>query len=109
MEPLPMAPPACSLDEVGVRSQLARYRTVGEAATVLVLDRRRVSVHVGDEVPNTLIDELVAIERECCPFFELAWEPNARRLTVSVPDAEHEPALEAIGFALGLEGTASSR
>jgi hypothetical protein len=50
-----------------------------------------------------LVDELVAIERECCPFFTLDWEPDRRRLTVSVSQAEHEPALDAIAFALDFE------
>jgi hypothetical protein len=52
-----------------------------------------------------LVAETVAIERECCPFFTLTWEPNRRRLTISISQAEHEPALDAIAFALDLQAS----
>jgi hypothetical protein len=72
-----------------------------------VLERRRrcLIVELSESVDPKLVDELLAVERECCPFFELGWEPGARRLTVSVSYPEHEPALDAIAFALGLEGS----
>jgi hypothetical protein len=54
-------------------------------------------------VDGELVEQAVAIERECCPFFALDWEAARRRLTVSVSHAEHEPALAAIAFALGLD------
>ncbi len=98
-----MAAVWCSLDDRSLRTQLGRYRAVAEAATVIVRDQRRLAVRVGEDVPDSVVDELVAVERECCPFFELRWESAERRLAVSVADAEHEPALAVIGYALGLE------
>jgi hypothetical protein len=98
---LPMAP-SCALDEDGLRSQLERYRRAGQGASLIDQTRRRLVVDVDECVDNQLIDELIAIEGECCPFIALAWEPDRRRLTVSVSQAEHEPALDAIAFALDL-------
>jgi hypothetical protein len=99
---------SCALDEGGLRSQYERYRRVGAGARVLDRRRRRLMVEFNEHVDRKLVDELLAIERECCPFFELGWEPKARRLTVSVSHAEQEPALDAIAFALGLEGSVQS-
>jgi hypothetical protein len=101
MELLPMAP-SCALDEVGLRLQLERYRRAGEGARLIERTPSRVVVDLDVRADGKLIEEAVAIERECCPFFTLDWEPMRRRLTVSVSHVEHQPALGAIAFALGL-------
>jgi hypothetical protein len=110
MEPLPIVAPSCSLDRDELRAQLERYRSVGEGATVIERDRRRLVVRVGATVPEDVVADLVAIEHECCPFFGLEWQPQARRLAISVPSSAHEPALDAISDVLGLsDREASSR
>jgi hypothetical protein len=95
--------PSCALDEAGLRSQYERYRRAGAGARVVERSSRRLVVALDERVDPRLVDELLAVERECCPFFGLGWEPDVRRLTVSVSHAEHEPALDAIAFALDLE------
>jgi hypothetical protein len=95
-------PPACSLDPSGLGQQRERYRTAGRGARVIERSPRRLVVTVGDVVSKRDVEELVAVESQCCPFFELGWEPGARRLSVAVPTSEHEPALDAIAAALGI-------
>jgi hypothetical protein len=102
MDPLAMAP-SCALDEVGLRRQLERYRQAGAGARVVRRTRRRLVVALDRQVDPELVAETIAIERECCPFFALSWEPDRRRLTVAVSEDEPEPALDAIAFALGVE------
>jgi len=102
MDQLPMAP-SCALDEAGLLAQYDRYRRAGERANVLEHTRRRLVIDIDRRVNSRLIGELVAVERECCPFFEILWEPQRRRLMVSVSREEDEPALDAITFALDLE------
>jgi hypothetical protein len=99
MDPLPMAP-SCGLDEAGLRLQLERYRQVGQGGRLVSRIGRRLVVDLDDHVDTKLVEETIATERECCPFFDLGWEPHLRRLTVSVAQAEHGPALDAIAFAL---------
>jgi len=94
----------CALDEAGLRAQYEGYRRAGKGARVRDRTPRRLVVDLDQHVDTKLVDELLAIERECCPFFDLSWERQARRLTVSVSRAEHEPALDAISFALDLDG-----
>ena len=101
MEELPLAP-SCALDEAGMRAQRDRYREAGAGARVVERRCRRLVVDLDGRVDERLVRELLAVERECCPFFELGWQSRARRLTVAVSRTEHEPALDAIAHALGL-------
>ncbi|HXM86144.1 MAG TPA: hypothetical protein VN889_00785 [Solirubrobacteraceae bacterium] len=99
---LPMAP-SCALDEAGLRSQLKRYRQAGRNARLIERTRRRLVVDLDQGVDSELVAHTVAVERDCCPFFALTWNPDRRRLTVAVADAAHEPALDAIAFALNIQ------
>jgi len=94
--------PSCALDEAGLRSQLERYRRAGQGAQLIERAPCRFVVELDERVDGRLIEEALVVERECCPFFVLEWEPSRRRLSVAVAHVEHEPALDAIVFALGL-------
>jgi hypothetical protein len=100
MQDLPMAPASCALDGTALAEQLDRYRAVGRHCELVARDPRRIVVQVGTAVPGALVAELIAVERSCCPFFDLDWRPRGRRLTVAVREAEHEQALAAIVAAL---------
>jgi hypothetical protein len=54
-------------------------------------------------VDPRLIGETIAVERECCPFFGLAYDERSRRLTVTVASRQQLPALDAIAYALDAE------
>ena len=69
---------------------------------------RRIVVELDRRVEETLVEQTLAIERECCPFYELGWEPERRRLSIAVAHAEHAPALEAVAFSLGIDAPAHS-
>jgi hypothetical protein len=97
--------PSCALDESGLRSQLGRYRQAGQNARLIERTPRRLVADLDEDVDAELVAQTIAVERECCPFFVLTWEPNRRRLTVSVSHAAHEPALDAIAFALNLQAS----
>lgn len=99
---LPMAP-SYALDEAGLRSQLERYRQAGQNARLIERTPHSLVVDLDEDVDAELVAETVAIERECCPFFALSWEPDRRRLTISVSQSAHEPTIDAIAFALDLQ------
>jgi hypothetical protein len=105
MDLLPMVA-SCALDDAGLRVQLERYRQAGAGARLVVRTPRSVVVDLDAQVDTQLVEETIAVERECCPFLALEWEPERRRLTVAVSQAEHEPALDAIVFALEPEAPA---
>jgi hypothetical protein len=98
-----MVPPAsCSLDAAGAAAQGERYRRAGAGASVAERSARRLVVQLGAAADLDALDAAIAVEAECCPFFDLGLERDARRLTVAVDDDEHAPALDAIVHALGL-------
>jgi hypothetical protein len=102
MKFLPMVPETCSLSEDGVRAQIGRYRTIGEGSRVRQLDEMTLEAVIGREVAEELIEELVATERACCPFFALDWSAGERRLVVGVSKPSDKPALDLIASALGV-------
>ncbi len=98
--------PSCTLDAMSLQAQVARYRRAGTGARLLDRTPRRVLVELGADVDSALVSEIVAVERDCCPFLTIAWEEQAlRRLSVSVDRVEDEPVLDAIEIALGLSPT----
>jgi hypothetical protein len=101
MDPLPMTP-SCALDHKDLSLQLERYHRVGRGARQVERTPQRLVVELDEQVDGGLVSEAIAIERECCPFFELDWDPDRRQLRVEVSAEEHAPALEAIAFALAL-------
>jgi hypothetical protein len=102
VDPLPTAP-SCALDGTGLRAQYERYRRAGAGAHVVERSPLRLVVELDEHVDPALVEETIAIERECCPFYELGWAADRRRLSVSVSQADQAPALDAIELALGLE------
>ena len=86
-----------------MRAQLARYRALGRRARLLERTPKRMLVQLDDNVDAAMVEEVIALERECCPFFTIEWQSESRRLAVAVSAAEHEPALGAIAFALDVK------
>jgi hypothetical protein len=91
----------CRLDRDGRRAQRDRYRRLGERIAGLERGALSFTVHFDEAADAALLEQTVAVERDCCPFFELVLDAEARRLTVSVEDPEQAPALDALLFALG--------
>jgi hypothetical protein len=76
MDLLPMVP-SSALDETGLRVQYERYRQAGKDTHLVGHTQRRLVVALDKQVDPKLVDELVAVERECCPFFELHLEADS--------------------------------
>ena len=89
-------PPLCSLTAEGRAAQ--RERQARLAPDVLSVARRgsKVVVELADGFDRAALDELVAVERECCPFFSFEYDETQRMLSVGIHGAEHELALDAI-------------
>jgi hypothetical protein len=94
--------PRCSLGHAELTAQRARYRRVGQGGRLLERSPRALAVELALGTDAAIVEQAIAIERECCPFYKLDWEPRSRRLSISVSRREHEPALGAIALALGL-------
>jgi hypothetical protein len=100
MKELPLSGIGCSLDSDGAGRQGERYAALGQTVERLERDGLRLSARFGPDLDEPLLRETIEVERGCCSFFAIDYEPSARVLTLSVPDAAHAPALEAIEAAL---------
>ncbi|HKP88672.1 MAG TPA: hypothetical protein VJT75_01740 [Thermoleophilaceae bacterium] len=93
-------PPRCDLDEAGLRDQGARYARLAPSVLAVEREPRALTVRFGPDLDVDLLEEALAVERRCCPFFELDFEGRGRRLRASVSEAEHASALDALAAAL---------
>jgi hypothetical protein len=96
---LPIA--ECRLDLAGLRRQRDRYRKLGDQALDVRRDPDRLTVTFGPELNRDLLEEVIATENECCPFFAFEYSPEVRVMTVGVSNPEFNRALDAIAYALG--------
>jgi hypothetical protein len=93
--------PHCALDADGVRHQGARYARLAPSVMAAAREPRSLTLQFGPGLDRDLLEEALAVERRCCPFFTLEFDERARRLRASVSDAEHAAALDALAEALG--------
>ena len=89
-------PPSCALDEAGRREQQARYARLAETVQRLLRETDSVQIDFGMDLDSKLLEEALAVERECCPFFQFSFDRRERRLRVTVDDDAMLPALDAI-------------
>jgi hypothetical protein len=92
--------PECKLSVPELREQHARYRRVAQWVEELHREGGAVVARLSPQADRDLVRATVAIERECCPFFEIAYDADAGVLRYGVGVPDHEPALEAIEYAL---------
>jgi arsenite methyltransferase len=93
-------PTACKLDADELGAQLERYRGIGRLATSVEHEPGRIVVRFADDAPTALIERALEVERGCCPFFDLGYDPVTRRLAIRADHPDHRPGLDAIAHAL---------
>ena len=93
--------PSCELDEAGVREQRARYSRLARSVTRLEREPEAVVVEFDEGIDRATLDEALAVERRCCPFFLFDYNESERRLRTTVRESEQLPALDAIADVLG--------
>lgn len=99
VQPLPMAPSGCELDDRQRADQLARYRQLSANVTALDRDGDQARIVFDEQVHPELIEQTVAIERDCCSFFTLDYDPSARVLAIRT-DRKHADGLTTLLTAL---------
>jgi hypothetical protein len=95
-----MALDGCGLDEAGRRAQAARYAQLGGLAASLDRSELGLTVTFAASPDAALLATTLAVERECCSFLALDYDPEALRLRVGVEDPSDRPVLDLIERAL---------
>lgn len=88
--------PSCTLSDEGLRLQLDRQRRLRPGVSRIVHRESTLSIDFNPGFDRRALEELIAVERQCCPFFRFELDERRRRLVVRVDAIEHRPALEAI-------------
>ena len=95
--------PSCALDEDGLARQRQRHHRLSPS----VVDMRRegdvLTVDFAVDFDRQALDELIAVERECCPFFAFSFDDRSRHLEVGVNDPGAAAAVDAIADQLSAE------
>jgi len=107
-KPLPMAPSGCELDESQLGEQLNRYRRLSSSVLRVERDGPRAHVAFDARVDTTLLAHALTVERGCCSFFTLAYDPSARVLTIHTAD-DHVDGLMALLTALSPTAISTGR
>jgi hypothetical protein len=97
---LKKAVPSCAANEAELAHQ--RERQAELAPSVRSVERYGDTVVVEFEAgfAKRALDELIEVERRCCPFFVFEFDEDRRRLEVSVRERAKLPALDAIAALL---------
>jgi hypothetical protein len=94
--------PSCSLSPAGLQRQRARHARLTPDVVAAQRGELGLEIRFAAGYDREALAELVAVERECCPFFRLRIDEAERCLLVGVADAAHAPALDALAAALGV-------
>lgn len=92
--------PACRLGEDELRAQLAGYRQISRHVETIQRDPRRLVAWLDPGVPRDRLERTLGVERGCCPFIEAEYDADRRRLTLTVREADQDPALDGVCEAL---------
>lgn len=88
----------CRLEADGLRTQADRYRALAASVTSLGREEDELVVAFGEALDRGLLDETIAIERDCCPFFRISVE-DGPVVRVGVESPDQLGALDAIEHA----------
>jgi hypothetical protein len=78
----------CALDEKGIEEQRQRHARLAPGATDIERGPEAVRVRFAIGFDRQALEEMVAVEEQCCPFFRFAFDEQDRELTVTVREAE---------------------
>ena len=87
--------PSCALSDADLQAQQARFRRLAPDSSLRRGDATLV-VEFRAGFDRGALDAMIAVERECCPFFTFDFTDAARRLEIGVNDPEQAPALDAL-------------
>ena len=89
--------------------QGARYAQLAGDVAEAAREPRRLAVTFSEGYDRALLDEAIAIERECCPFFAISLDHDARRLVIEMAEGEDTLLLDGITSALAPSAAAPTR
>src|SRR5437868_12336015 len=93
---------SCALDRVGLEEQRRRHRRLSPSVVQVTRQATVLGVDFAPGFDRRALDELIAVERECCPFFAFSFDERLRHLEIAVRDPDAAPALDAFADELSV-------
>jgi hypothetical protein len=93
---LKLAIPECRLTETAAGSQIARYRQLAEHVVEVERDIGELRVRFDETVPEGLLAGTLGVERECCSFLGLHYQPQTRSLMITVANLARDARLDTL-------------
>jgi len=90
---------SCALDEQGLRHQRERYTRLARSVVHVRRAAQELIVEFASGFDRATLAALIAVERECCPFFAFEFDDGSRHLWVGVREPDAAAALEALAVA----------
>lgn len=88
-------------------AQRDRYARLARGVRRIEREPEAVIVEFHRTFDRQLLEETLAVERDCCPFFLFDFDERSRRLRTSVRERDRLPALDAMFDAMRGAPTAS--
>ncbi|MHB1570924.1 MAG: hypothetical protein ACYCXW_01315 [Solirubrobacteraceae bacterium] len=88
--------PSCTLSMDGRRSQRERYLAIAASVDEVAREDKLVWVKINATVDPSIVDEVISVERECCPWLRFEFDRIDLRLKMTTADPDMLPALDAI-------------
>jgi hypothetical protein len=96
---------ACSLQGAEIDEQRRRHEALGRSASAVEREATAIHVSFGESLDREVLDEMIRVERACCPFFLIDYDDAERRLSVAVDDPRMAPALDVIAERMATAGS----
>ena len=74
----------CSLQPQQLAAQLARYEELGRHAVSVDRAPSHVLARFADPPPAPLLDQIIDVERRCCPSIQITYNARRRELMIAV-------------------------
>lgn len=92
--------PNCAIDQQSLEHQEERHRRLAPSVVQMRHEGKLLVVDFAPDFDRQALDELIAVERECCPFFAFSYDEHSRHLEVGLHGPEAAEVLGAIVHAL---------
>jgi|GEM_PF-2082081 len=96
--------PSCALDSGARAAQARRYRRLACSVRGASRQGHALVVELSEDFDRENLEQLIAVERQCCPFLAIGFDQRARRLEMRASSPEGSAALEVVA-----EGLAAGR
>ena len=97
--------PSCSATDRELAHQRDRQARLAPGIERVEHSEEAMVISFAEGFDREALEEMLEVERRCCPFFVFEYDERERRLTTTVRAPEERPALAALAAAIAAPAT----